>query len=591
MKTEFDTIFTEKASEEIHTLLWEAVQSALAKQYGNILHSAITERVRQEWLAMEQSDTVLDVAALYELSLWLKKHNIPYWMHGCAGSSFILYLLGITCGNPLPPHYHCTKCHQIHWETNCPDGFDLPHGKLCKKDGTPLVADGHNVPWQTLWGYSDHRPMFDMVLPKYLCDDFVAMLENHWLHRYRTFDNSEAYSDAPAFIKPFFSLCFSFTQDCTMVHKAFYNKQVHAGATELALRSWQTIADYKKSYEDEFMCPPDSFADLISLFGILHSRGTWDDAAVSMTSLLGYSLSDMIAHRDDLYQYLLSHGFLEKDAWKGMNWVRKGQGLPVVTDEMKISRDKWVLDRCERIRYLFPKAHSVENIMFQLKAFVLPEGNQKLSTGYEYWDNSLGGIDKTDVILLGGRPGMGKTQLSLDIAKHITAVGDKKIVVFTSPKEIIRWVNVPHVTILAEEVLGIETIQNKIKSAVFDLAVIDSIQLIKGIGSKNKGITESMMREIQKIAKETETPILLTSNLSRKIENRNDRIPRLEDIPHYKNVVPCVDRIYLLYREAYYAFGANRSEAWLFTAKNVRGPVGEVLLKIDWDDKFLATTQ
>lgn len=77
MKIEFDTAYRGKLPEEICTLLWTDIQSALSARYGTTPDQSISERVRQEWLAMEQSDTVLDVAALYELTIWLKAMILP----------------------------------------------------------------------------------------------------------------------------------------------------------------------------------------------------------------------------------------------------------------------------------------------------------------------------------------------------------------------------------------------------------------------------------------------------------------------------------------------------------------------------------
>ncbi|MDO4562668.1 MAG: DnaB-like helicase C-terminal domain-containing protein [Clostridia bacterium] len=586
MPIEFDTIYKEKSPEEILSLLWDTVQSAVSDQYGNTPDSEITERVRQEWNAMERSNSVLDVAALFELTLWLKENNIPYMVRGCGGSSFILFLLGVTFGNPMPPHYHCPHCHTIHWATNHLDGFDLPQGKVCERDGRQLTSDGHNIPWQTLFGYGEYIPVFDIDLPAYLYDDFVSAVETHWLNKYKSDTEHDMPNDTSKISKHFFNLNFIFLLDNVLIHKSFHTKALNVSCVELALNAWQTLLKYteyyKEHYDDEVMPPPDSFADLISLFGIMHSTGTWDEAASAMNLYLDYSLSDMIAFRDDVYHYLLAHNFLEKDAWREMNRVRMGNNLRAVTDEMKISRDKWVLNRCERIAYLFPKSHAVEYILFWLKAMVLPETEHGLTTGYSELDRSLSGIDKTDVILLGGRPAMGKTQLSLGIAKHIAANGDKKIIVFTEPKETARWMKIPTVTIYAGNPMSIDTIRDKIRTTDFDLAIIDTLQLVKEFDNKAKWL----MREIKVIAKETETPIMLTSNLSRRIERRNDHIPRLEDIPNYRNVEPYTDRIYFLYREAYYTYDADRSEAWLFSIKNVRGNIGESLLTINWDDEY-----
>lgn len=73
MQIDFNTIYKEKYSEGISALLWKDIQSILHTQYGEKPDYFISKRVDTEWFAMEQSDTILDVAALYEITLWLKK--------------------------------------------------------------------------------------------------------------------------------------------------------------------------------------------------------------------------------------------------------------------------------------------------------------------------------------------------------------------------------------------------------------------------------------------------------------------------------------------------------------------------------------
>lgn len=67
-------------------------------------------------------------------------------------------------------------------------------------------------------------------------------------------------------------------------------------------------------------------------------------------------------------RYLLAHGFTEKDAWRGMNRVRKGQGLPTITDEMMEAKDKWKMARCERIEYLPAKSQILETLLFKIRS-------------------------------------------------------------------------------------------------------------------------------------------------------------------------------------------------------------------------------
>lgn len=79
------------------------IYSALHRKYGEKPDSIISKRMRQEWTALLESGNAVDLAAVYELTRWLKRNQHPYKISGDATSGFIPYLLGITNVNPLPP--------------------------------------------------------------------------------------------------------------------------------------------------------------------------------------------------------------------------------------------------------------------------------------------------------------------------------------------------------------------------------------------------------------------------------------------------------------------------------------------------------
>lgn len=113
---EFARNTTERLEKEIDT--------ALHRRYGKNPNPAILCRVQQEWRAMQERECVLDVAALWETAQWLRTSGQPYWMGSFAGANLLLYLLGITNTNPLPPHLYCPKCHRVIWKEEYKDGFD-----------------------------------------------------------------------------------------------------------------------------------------------------------------------------------------------------------------------------------------------------------------------------------------------------------------------------------------------------------------------------------------------------------------------------------------------------------------------------------
>ena len=589
MNQKMEYLFTEMKPIEIESSLQDKLEQMLYQKYGGTPDEQITLRLREEWLAMEQSGTALDVAALYELAIWLKENDHPYWIRGCAGSSFILYLLGITSGNPLPPHYRCPVCGAVQWMPGYRDGFDLPKEKYCAKENAKMEPDGHDIPWQTLWGYGDHEPVFDLDVPNDLKTVVSAFLDNHWLkqvkpdyemHEVHSHENSAALGQIRV----------NFRLDKVTIHPSFHQKKVDAACVSIALEAWQTLLDYYDGYDENSIIGVDTFADLLAFYGLHHGMGTWDEETVYLNRELDYAPSELIAFRDDVFQYLISHGFLPKDAWMGMNRVRKGAGLPVITEEMKHTYDKWVLRRCEKIGYLFPKSHAVEHILFRMKAVILPDTIQLMRTGFNSIDYALGGINQSDVIVAGGRPGMGKTSFALDIAFYLACTAGKNVTIFTRADNLedIDFGmerrgckdRAENIAICSEEALSISVLRNRLASGPTDFVIVDDLQHFVKSGKKTQ--IASIMQQIREIAREYCVPILLLTNLSRRIEHRKSHIPLLRDIPSFESVIPFADSVLLLYREAYYDMEANRDEAWCFIEKNVRGGLGAVPLK--WSD-------
>ena len=369
MMNEFKFNFSGLSALEVNDKLQQIINTALIQKYGEKPNESIVKRITEEWAAMERANIIHDVAAIYELAAWLKKNGHPYWLRGYAGSIFILYLLGITTGNPLPSHYYCPICKSVQWQPLCADGFDLPQDATCANDDALLISDGHNIAWQMCFGFDDFTPVFDMDLPSDLYGSFWDTCASHWL---KTIDPSNVptnpYEGKRQCIKiSKLSLMFHLERD--EISHTFYNHEYTASDREYMLLEWNLLVNDETDFTNDIP-EPDRVADLIPLFGLSYSAGAWDEATACMIEEMGYSPADMIAYRDDVYRYLIDHGFGEKDAWKGMSRVRKGLDFPVITDEMRQARDKWVLSRCKRIEYLSSKSHAVEYMFFTLKSLI-----------------------------------------------------------------------------------------------------------------------------------------------------------------------------------------------------------------------------
>lgn len=377
MPKEYKTLFGSADIRSIEQELLDIVKLKLQQKYGNAPDKRIAERVKEEWFEIERSGLAADIATLYEVVTWLKENRHPYWIRACAGSSFILYLFEITFGNPLPAHTLCTECKTVKWYDRYKDGFDIPQDYICDNDGSTLIPDGHNIPWQTFFGYGEHIPVIAIDLTQDVYEHLHSVLEKHWIAKMNPESPFKCLTRGEQACIDVSQLSFEFGLNRNEISTSFFEKNCSADDYEILVYGWRNYISYEPSDENDYFInhEPCSVADFIGLIGLLHSVGAWDEITEMMVTEMGYSYSDLICFRDDVFSYLTEHDFLEKESWKGMESVRKGRGLPFFNQEMVAARDKWVLARLEQVHYLFPKADVVENLMFRLKASTINCGS------------------------------------------------------------------------------------------------------------------------------------------------------------------------------------------------------------------------
>lgn len=113
---------------------------------------------------------------------------------------------------------------------------------------------------------------------------------------------------------------------------------------------------------------PISFADLIRISGLSHGTDVWVDNAKELIKT-GLHLNQIIACRDDIMSYLINHGVDAKTAFNVMEDVRKGKQIKPTDIEIleKNHVPKWYIDSCNKIKYMFPKAHATAYVMHAWK--------------------------------------------------------------------------------------------------------------------------------------------------------------------------------------------------------------------------------
>lgn len=249
-------------------------------------------------------------------------------------------------------------------------------------------------------------------------------------------------------------------------------------------------------------------------------------------------------------------------------------------------------------------------------------------TGYTDIDAVLGGLQKTDLILLGGRPGSGKTSLGLCMAYNTALQHGKKVAIFSlemgkrqlmrrlmsmaSKVDLMRlrsgWIadaewetimqksgDLSQLPIWVNDTAGnpIASMRSQLRRLIqqqdgIDLVVVDYLGLIAPDEGKE---SENRVQEISKIsgglkrlAKEFDVPVLALSQLSRQVESRQNKRPILSDLRESGSLEQDADVVLFLYREDYYAEQEKRedytptNEAEVSIAKHRNGPVGGVNL-------------
>ena len=245
-------------------------------------------------------------------------------------------------------------------------------------------------------------------------------------------------------------------------------------------------------------------------------------------------------------------------------------------------------------------------------------------SGFIGLDAITTGLNRSDLILIAARPGMGKTSFAMNIALNVAKRKDKEIAIFSlemSKEQIATrllstealvdshrlrsgkltvddWVRLAeaagglsNLPLLIDDTAAITVQQIKAKLrrlTNLGLVVIDYLQLMgTALKTDNRVVVISeITRQLKIMAKELNVPVIVLSQLSRAVESRADRRPMLSDLRESGSIEQDADIVLFLYREAYYA--DNNSEninlAECSVSKNRHGETGTV--KLMWDGQF-----
>jgi len=287
-----------------------------------------------------------------------------------------------------------------------------------------------------------------------------------------------------------------------------------------------------------------------------------------------------------------------------------------------------------------------QTIEMAKSAYQNEEGLVGVPTGLSDLDSRLGGLHKQDLVIIAGRPSMGKTALATNIAfhaaKNIEKKGSKSTVAFfslemsseqlstrilseqsrirsndirrgkVSEKEFEQFIetskNIYELPLYIDEtpaitIAAISNRSRRIKRLFgLELIVIDYIQLMKSSGRNEYNRVQEISeitQGLKALAKELDVPVLALSQLSRAVEQRDDKKPQLADLRESGSIEQDADVVMFVYREAYYlerkepTLGSIEHAEWqqkmneisslaeIMIGKQRHGPTGNVKVEFE----------
>jgi len=253
------------------------------------------------------------------------------------------------------------------------------------------------------------------------------------------------------------------------------------------------------------------------------------------------------------------------------------------------------------------------------------ESAQGTKTGFSGLDNVLAGMGNSDLILVGARPGMGKTSFCLNVATNVALQTGKNICIFSlemSAEQLVnrvissearidsyalrtgnlnsdQWKDIATASsrlagtnILIDDTPGITVTGMKAKLRRVQnlgLVVVDYLQLMQSDKKTDNRVQEvgDISRSLKVMAKELNVPIICCAQLSRGPENRPDKRPMLSDLRDSGSIEQDADTVIFLYRNEYYDKDQNDEEsniAEIMIAKNRHGSTGSV--QVGWIGRY-----
>lgn len=321
--------------------------------YGKPLPQEIQERLNIELNSIIENR--LDI--LYMITRKLveksKKYGYLTGYRGCLGSSLVAYLLGITECNPLPKKY---------------GGFNIPFETFAGVNFNKYLDINLNIATNI---YKKICKYLDQLLKEHkICTNYggIKVINGIYSFKRNIAKMTGEQIGNIVLLSDDYQVYLKKLHDLTNINPQTIklNDEYMSDATMNEMCSFTNTEMIKKIIQKT---QANTFDDLVRIYGLIHGTDTWKDNAETIINNEEADLSQVITSRDDVMVYLMEKGIDRVTAYNIMENVRKGKGLTADIQNIMIKHDipEWYIKSCNKIKYLFPKAHAVNYMLYLLR--------------------------------------------------------------------------------------------------------------------------------------------------------------------------------------------------------------------------------
>ena len=412
---------------------------------------------------------------------------------------------------------------------------------------------------------------------------------------------------------------------------------VSSKAIEITLRSVKVETFYFKNHQELYkaiieMYKNKNSIDIITLNTFLQDTGQLEK--IGGTQVLNELVNDVpnLLYLEE-YIKLINDKFLRRSLIKlGYEIINSAYVTNISLESILLSLETDVFNLTTELKTqkLTSSAELLSHVFLELKKKSINPTLAGISSGFFDLDSLTQGFQKSDLIIIAGRPSMGKTALALNIGLNIIKNSQIPVLFFslemskeqltyrllTNETDITSlrlktgnlykndWIKL-NTTIKNLSTLpffiddtsnpSIQDIKSKIKKILFEqnqigLIIIDYLQLMQTSTFKTDSRAQELSqitRSLKNLAREFNVPIIALSQLSRNVENRVNKRPILSDLRESGSIEQDADLVLMLYRDSYYNSLKNAEDldiydnVELIIAKQRNGPVGTIDLQFD----------